>query len=83
MEGKPWGINGDSKIERILDGITKKLEGSYKINGSSTRSNEDIVRQKKKKSTKTKDWKQHVVRSQEYSFEQTFKEVGSKKIWTL
>jgi len=34
MEEKPQGINRDSKIERILNRITKKLEGSYKIDES-------------------------------------------------
>jgi len=59
------------------------LEESHKINGSDTRSNEEIVQQKKKESTRTEGWKQHVVRGQEYPFKQTLKEVGPKKIWTL
>jgi len=59
------------------------LEESHKINGSGTRSNEEIVQQKKKESTRTEGWKQHVVRDQEYPFKQTLKEVGPKKIWTL
>jgi len=57
--------------------------GSYEINGSSTRNDEDTVQQKKEESTRTKDWRQYVVRSQEYSFKQTLKKVGSKKIQTL
>jgi len=43
MEGKPQGMNRDSKIGRILNGITKKLGESYEIDESSTRSNKDIV----------------------------------------
>ena len=83
MEEKPQGINRDSKIERILNRITKKLEGSYEIDRSGIRSNEDTVWQKKEESARTKGWRQHVVRSQEYPFKQTLKKVGSKKIQTL
>ena len=43
MEGKPQGINRDSKIGRILNRITKKLGESYEIDESGTRSNKDIV----------------------------------------
>jgi len=43
MEEKPQGINRDSRIERILNRITKKLGGSYEIDGSGIRSNEDTV----------------------------------------
>ena len=83
MKEKPQDTNRDSKIGRILDRITKKLEGSHKIDKSSIRSNEETVQQKKKKSARTESWRQHVVRSQEYPFEQTLKEVRPKKIWTI
>ena len=83
MEEKPQSTNRDSKIRKILDRITKKLEESHEINGSSTRSNENTVQQKKKKPTRTKGQRQYVIRSQEYPFKQTLKEVGPKKIQTL
>jgi len=36
--------------------------------------------QEKKKSSRIKGWEQHVVGKQEYPFEQTLKEAGSRKI---
>ena len=54
MEEKPQSTNRDSKIRKILDRITKKLEESHEINGSNTRSNKNTVQQKKKKPTRTK-----------------------------
>jgi len=36
-----------------------------------------------KESSRIEDWKQHVVGKQEYPFEQTLKEAGSKEIWTF
>jgi len=50
------------------------------IDGDSKRSYKIAVWQEKKKSTRIEDRRQCMAGSQEYSFEQTFKEAWPKKI---
>jgi len=43
MERQPYGIDRVSKIRRIPHGIAKKLERSYEVNRSSTRSYKETI----------------------------------------
>jgi len=83
MEWQPHGINRVPKVRRVPYKVTKKLRGSHKINRRSSRKNKEAIRSEKKKSLRIKDWEQCMIREQEYSFEQTLKKVGPKKIWTF
>jgi len=59
------------------------LKSGYKVYEGSTRNNEEVVQQEKKKFSRIEGWRQYMVVKQEYSFEQTLKEAGSKEIWTF
>ena len=83
MERQPYGTNGVPKIRRISYRTIKKLGRSYEVNKSSTRNNEEAVWQKMKESSRVKERRQYMAGKQKYPFEQTLKEVGPKKIWTL
>ena len=83
MERRPCGLIRISKIRRVSHRTIEELGAGYKVNGRSTEEHEEAVQQEKTESSRIEDWKQSVVRKQEYSIKLTFKEVGPKKIWTL
>ena len=71
------------KDRRIPYWIIKKLGEGHKVNGNSKGSYEKVIQQEKTKSARIENRGQYVAKSQEYLFELTLKEVGSKKIQTL
>jgi len=56
------------------------LGRGYKVNGNSKRSYKKAILQEKAKHIRTKGRRQHVAKSQEYPFEQIFKEAQPEKI---
>ena len=83
MERRLNYANRISKAGRILDQSTKELGRSNQSNGHGKRNDEKVIWQEETKFTRTKRRRQYIVRSQEYSFEQTLKEAGPKTIQTL
>jgi len=71
------------KLEEFLTRLQRSYNEATKINERSSRKNEEAVQSEKKKSSRIKYWEQCMVREQEYSFEQTLKKAGLKKIWTF
>ena len=83
MERRSYCVNGISKIGRILDRFTKKLGRSDQSDGKDLRSNKKTIWQKEAEPTRITRRRRHMVRSQEYSFEQTLEEARPEKIWTF
>jgi len=83
MERQPCGTNGVSKIRSFHYRPTKKLGGSYKVYGGSTRNNEEAGQKETKEFSRIEGWRQYVVGKQKHPFEQTLKEAGPGKIWTF
>jgi len=69
MERRPCGSNRDSTSRRISCRNEEEL-------GTSDKGNEEVIRQEKVESSRTKGQRKRVAGKQEYSFESTLKEVG-------
>jgi len=54
----------------------EELGTSDKGDRRSTEDDEEVIRQEKVESSRTKGWRQYVAGEQEYPFESIFKEVG-------
>ena len=73
IERKPYYEDRITKTREFSSKTTKKLENSKK-------SHKKVIWQKKKESTRTEGWGQHVARSQKYPFKLILKEAGPKEI---
>jgi len=79
MKRQPCGTNGVSEIRIIPYKSTKKLKRGHEVNRSCSEEYKEAIQQETKESSRIEGWRQHVAGKQKYPFEQTLKEVGSKR----